>query len=166
MTTPTIKKEIGIQEVGELLRLSERRVQQLVNEGWITKSGRGRYCVSDVVHGHIDYLEDQKKNARQTATDDELRAERARKLRLENDRTEGILIESDAAMNVIDEICATYRIGLGALPARVTRDLAMRRKIEDEIDRILVTVADKFEDRAALLASSEDDEAPEEDDAG
>ncbi len=166
MTTQELNKEIGIQQVGELLRMSERRVQQFVAEGWITKSGRGRYFVFDAVHGHIDYMEEQKKNARSTATDDELRAERARKLRLENDRTEGKLIETDAALDTIDEICATYRIGLAALPARVTRDLGMRRKIEDEVDRILATIAAQFENRAAVLASGEDDGATEEGDGG
>ncbi|MEJ2117886.1 MAG: hypothetical protein P8Y36_08300 [Alphaproteobacteria bacterium] len=166
MSTTTSEKSDSVQTQGRIDGESARRINQLVKEKWIPKSARNTISLSDGVQGYIAFLEDRHEKDRPTATDDELRAERARKLRLENDRTEGILIETDAAMNVIDEICATYRIGLGALPARVTRDLALRRKIEDEIDRILVTVADKFEDKAAILASDEDDASPEEDDAG
>ncbi len=146
--------------------MSARRINQLVKEKWIPKSARNTVPLKEGVQGYIAFLEDRHENARSTATDDELRAERARKLRLENDRTEGKLIETDAALDAIDEICATIRIGFAALPARVTRDLALRRKIEDEVDRILATLADKFEDRAAVLTGGEDDAATEEDDGG
>lgn len=152
--------------LGDILGVSARRINQLVIEKWIPKSARNTISLKDGVQGYIGFLEDRHEKSRSTATDDELRAERARKLRLENDRTEGKLIETDAAMDAIDDICATIRIGFGALPARITRDLKMRGKIEDEVDRILTAVAAKLEDKGALLASDEDADAAEEGDAG
>lgn len=42
----------------------------------------------------------------------------------------------------IDLICGAFRSELGSLPARVTRDLPMRRVIEREINGVLTRVAD------------------------
>ena len=166
MSTDLKEKYVAVQTLAWLLDLTPQRINQLVAEGWIRKSARNSIFIKDGVKGHLAFVEDRHEKTRHTATDDELRAERARKLRLENDRTEGKIMETDAAFDAIDKICATIRIGLAALPARVTRELALRRKIEDEVDRILTVVSAKLEDRGTLLAGGEDAEAAEEDDNG
>lgn len=42
--------------IAKLLKLSERRVQQLTKEGIIPRVDRGKYELVPVVHGYIDYL--------------------------------------------------------------------------------------------------------------
>ena len=166
MSGSIAEKSVSGQALGDIVGVSARRVNQLVKEKWIPKSARNTVSLKEGVQGYIAFLEDRHEKDRPTATDEELRAERARKLRLENDRTEGKIMETDAAFDAIDKICATIRIGLAALPARVTRELALRRKIEDEVDRILTAVSAKLEDRGTLLAGGEDAETAEEDDYG
>jgi len=46
----------NIQAIAKLLKLSERRIQQLAKEGIIPKAERGKYDIVNSVHGYIDYL--------------------------------------------------------------------------------------------------------------
>ena len=49
----------SVAELGELLDLSPRRLQQLAKEGIIPKDVRGRYDLAGAVHGYSRYLQDQ-----------------------------------------------------------------------------------------------------------
>ena len=46
----------NIQAIAKLLKLSERRIQQLAKENVIPKAERGKYDLVNSVHGYIDYL--------------------------------------------------------------------------------------------------------------
>ena len=52
---------------------------------------------------------------------------------------------------MIDEICGAFRTELSGLPARVTRDVTLRRTIEREINGMLGRIADIAEANAARL---------------
>lgn len=45
--------------IAKLLMLTERRVQQLANEGVIPKAERGRYPLAPAVQGYVRYLKDR-----------------------------------------------------------------------------------------------------------
>lgn len=47
----------GVKVLSRLLLISERRVQQLVDEGVITKVGHGRYDLESSVQGYVRYLQ-------------------------------------------------------------------------------------------------------------
>lgn len=160
------QKSVTSQALGKLLDLTPQRINQLAAEGWIRKSGRNAITLKDGIKGYLAFLEDRQQKATASTTDDELRAERARKLRLENDHREGQLIEMEEAMLSIDIGFGAVRVGLAAVPARVTRDLALRQKIDDEINRVLAAAAAELEKRAAVLQAGEDPEAGAEDDDG
>ena len=46
----------NIQAIAKLLKLSERRIQQLAKEGVIPKAERGKYDLIGSVQGYIDFL--------------------------------------------------------------------------------------------------------------
>ena len=46
----------NIQAIAKLLKLSERRIQQLAKENVIPKAERGKYDLVNSVNGYIDYL--------------------------------------------------------------------------------------------------------------
>lgn len=48
-----------VKTIAALLRLTERRVQQLSKEGVIPKAERGRYELAPAVQGYIAYLQDR-----------------------------------------------------------------------------------------------------------
>ncbi|MDX2265435.1 MAG: hypothetical protein NW215_10745 [Hyphomicrobiales bacterium] len=157
------EKEIAGIELAAILGLSPRRIDQLVVEGAFQKVARGKFALGDAVQSYIAHIKEEAKKRQATTTDDELRAERARKLRLENDQTEAILLPADAVMNTLDEVVAAVRVGFAGLPARVTRDMELRKVIETECDSILTAVAKLLEDRAAVLARGSDAAAAGED---
>lgn len=157
------EKEITVPELADVFGITPRRVDQLTVEGAFKKSGRGRYVLGHAAQAYVEYLKEEGRKAKASTTDEELRGERARKLRLENDQTEAMLLPADAVFNVLDEVVASVRVGFSGLPARVTRDIPLREIIETEVNSVLAAVSDLLENRAALLAGGKDAEAAAED---
>ena len=48
--------KISLTAISQLLKLTERRIQQLAKDGIIPKADRGEYDMIPVVHAYIDYL--------------------------------------------------------------------------------------------------------------
>ncbi|MBN6823994.1 hypothetical protein JRF84_31000 [Methylobacterium organophilum] len=86
----------------------------------------------------------------------DLEAERTRKLRLENDETERLLIRIEDAIAAIDAIVGQIPADLAAVAPRVTDDIALRRRIEDEIDHALNGLARRFAKATAALEKGHD----------
>ena len=86
----------------------------------------------------------------------DLEGERRRKLRLENDEKERRLIPDTVFETACDMLVGPALVDLLSLPARVTDDLAMRRRLEDEIDGIRTRHAKRLSarDAAAPRATS------------
>jgi hypothetical protein len=55
---------------------------------------------------------------------------------------------------MIDELCGVFRTELSSLPARLTRDVTLRRTIEKEITGILHRIAGVAEANAARLEAA------------
>ena len=66
----------------------------------------------------------------------DLEGERRRKLRLENDEAERRLIPDTVFERACDMLVGPALVDLLSLPGRATDDLALRRRLEDEIDGI------------------------------
>ena len=48
--------KISLTAISQLLKLTERRIQQLAKDGIIPKADRGEYDMIPVVHAYIDFL--------------------------------------------------------------------------------------------------------------
>lgn len=48
--------QFDVAVIARVLDLTERRVQQLVESRWISRSKRGKYYLLDAVHGYVRYL--------------------------------------------------------------------------------------------------------------
>ena len=53
------KASYGVDTISKLLLLTPRRVQQLVREGVLPRSERGRYELVPVVQAYVAYLKDR-----------------------------------------------------------------------------------------------------------
>ena len=62
-----------------------------------------------------------------------------------------MLIETTEAIEFVDEVIGQLRAGLSGIPARVTRDLEQRRKIEAEINAEFGRASAHFGKEAATL---------------
>lgn len=151
----TIDEEISTTELAFLCGLTERRVQQLAELGVFEKVRRGRFKRKAAAKAYTDYSVKSEIDRRVEGLNskEQFEAERARKLKNENDARERLLIEMPAALAAIDLIFGEVRTALSGIAARYTEDVAERRRLEDEIDQVLADLANRL-DQAVSFAKS------------
>lgn len=159
---PTIPTEVA----GKLIRVSAERVRQLTKLGWIKSAGRNRYRVIDVVHGYLDYRDDADRRAQKSASASRVQDMRARELEIRVAEKERELIPTEEAISFVGDALGKLRAGMIGLPARVSRDVTLRTKLEAEIDGEFERAAEAFrKESAALRSGGEPMDAAGEDDA-
>ncbi len=96
MKTEHIPGELSVQELGDLIDLSPRRIQQLVNAGVLTRSRRGRYPAQENIRGIMQYYQRQ--------GPDDLEVERAALLRVRRCKAELEVAELERRSIPFDEV--------------------------------------------------------------
>lgn len=130
-------------QAARLLCLTHERLRQLARNGWIPTAVKGKYPLVAVVQGYIRFLKDEERRAARSKADSALKSARRREIELRIADREARLIE----LSDVDAIAAlhvrTYRDELAPVPAKATRDPAMRRLIA----QALTVAVDRFEAR-------------------
>lgn len=156
----------GVQEIARATGRTTRWVQMLAKEQGIAKDGRGRYAIADLLRGLVAHYEQVLENgSRSTAAADatQARADEIRQRMAIKDRT---LIPLDEALQAMEIVVGTVNSELTGLPARATRDMAIRRKIEDEVNGTKGRIAASLRKGSAAARSGRGlDGADTEDDA-
>jgi phage terminase Nu1 subunit (DNA packaging protein) len=151
--------EVSIAKLGDVLGVGERWVQQLEAQGVLRKSARGRYPLAASVQAYTKFKVDSevaRANPEETTPGERVKAERARKLKLENDERELHLVAMPSAVTALDVIVGPLKSGLAGVPARVTDDIALRRRIEDAIESVLWDLADRARKASVALRQGRD----------
>jgi phage terminase Nu1 subunit (DNA packaging protein) len=161
--------QVTTADLALVLGVTDRRVQQLETQGVLRKLEHGEWDLAESVQGYLRH----RLKAKQRVTpaggkaEEKLKAAKAAREELKLAVEEGRLIAADEAVATLDDIVGTLRADLAGIPARLTRDMALRERVETEIDAALGRCADRFAERAeALCPGSEPGEAATEDDAG
>lgn len=150
----SIPEEVSAEELAALLGVTPKTVRNHADRGVVVRSGRGKYLASASIR---NLLADARKASRSNELDREQLAlvkEKRRAAELRNAQAEGELIDLEEAFAVLDTIIATYRIGLDSLPARITRDVALRHKIKSECDATLIEAGNKFTEFAKRMRTA------------
>lgn len=121
--------------ISKLLKMTDRRVQQLAKEGVIPKSENGRYPLIGAVQGYITYL--QARALGGDAAPSDVYAERGRLTRANADLAEfqvqelrGSLIRSRAVAEHWTGMVASMRAKLLALPSKLAGAIAPPDKMQ------------------------------------
>lgn len=157
------QKEAGIistAQAAALLKCTPNWIRQLEKQGFFKKAGRDQYKLVAVVHGYVDFKNSEDRRSSKTAADARVRDARAREVELKIAEREGRLIEYVEAEGAIDYLVGLYRSEFAGLPARVTRDLQLRRTIEQAVNDTLSRIADAAEKRARALGPDRASVAP------
>lgn len=133
-------QNINLAQAAELVDKSGRWVQLRAKDGYIQTAGRGKYPLVAFVRGVVRYYEDlTEKSSKATAASDASRA-RTKLAEIQAAQKLRELIPVDEASGIITEMMGAVLGQLNGLPARITRDLALRQVIDaeigDAIDRI------------------------------
>lgn len=154
---------ITVAQAAALLGRSERWVQGLVKSGYMDRAQRGEYTLVGVIRGALAYYEDQLSKNNKAAVANRATEARTREIELRIQERSRELIPMEDAKAVVGEMAALIRAELAGLAARYTRDLEVRRALEEVIDGALDRIAGAGDKAgAALVAGSGDLEAERE----
>lgn len=158
--------DLSRKEIAAVLNLTPQRIDQLVKEGVIEKSGRGRYPLVGSVHAYIRSLKSAMDGQTKRATSNRAQEARAAEIERRMAREDREIITLAEAVASVDEVAGEYLQSIGSLPARITRDPRERQRIEAICDAERLRLSDRFVKASRDLRSGGSaDEADDEDDA-
>lgn len=145
---------VTVDTMSRLLMLTPERLRQLAKEGHIPRAVKGRYPLGPTVQGYVRYLRDEARRSSKSAAVSRKDDARTREIELRIAERENRLIDIDEHDAVLDEIVALIRSSMAGLPARATRDLAVRREIEKQVDECFRAASARLRERGAQLRAS------------
>jgi hypothetical protein len=142
---------ITTADVSQLLVLTEARLRALEIDGWIKRIGPNQWPLVATMQGYLGFLRADGRRTSKSAAESRVRDARAREIEIRIAERMRRLIQIDDALETVDAVCGAVRTELAGLPARITRDLSLRNKIEQEANESLSRIADRFEQEANTL---------------
>ena len=157
MSRLEVPETVPISWLAELFGVEDRQARNILKSVNVKPKARGQFPLKEAVQAVLV-------QAREARAPDPLSLARARALNAKAKaqevalaRAERDLIPLEEAIAVMDELCAVTREVLIGLPARITRDLDLRRKIEAEVHAGQLRIVRKLTAAAAALREGTDD---------
>ena len=124
---------LTIAATARLLALSSERVRQLVREGWIARGDNGRIRLSDAVQGYIRFLKDGDRRSSKQAAELAVRMARAQEIQIRTQQRLHRLVDVEEAIAVVEDITGKLLTEVLSFPAIATRDLTLRRHLDEVV---------------------------------
>lgn len=147
---------IQAEAMARLLMLTTERLRQLGRDGVIPKAVKGKYQLVPTVQGYVRWLRDEDRRSSKSAGESAVRQARARQIELRTAQDQRELVPWQEAVALTQEIVGMLVARMQGLPAQVTRDPELRRKIEEAIDGIRSEVAARSAELAKGFADGDD----------
>jgi hypothetical protein len=130
--------EFGVNAAAQLLGTSAAWVRQLVKDGFLSREPNGLYRGDRVCRGYIRFLRDDDRRASRVQSATRLHDAKAELVAVQVQARSAQLVKEarQEAISTAEILIASVLSDMSALPARCTRDLPMRQKIEDEVELI------------------------------
>lgn len=136
--------EIPIATAAQLLMIGAERVRQLVKDGYIPKGKRGHVPLVGAVQGYLRFRDDADRRASKSAADGRVRDARAKEIELRNSVRLRELVPVEECHFVVDTFITACVAEMEGMPARITRDIPLRRKIDGEIRAARLRMVEKL----------------------
>ena len=147
---------ITTTQAAELLMVSEAWIGKLHKMEYVPKVERGRWNLVAVVQGYIRFLKDEDRRRSKSASHSRMTDIKAERLEMQMRAERRELVQLGEAQLVLDTAAGLMQSSLMAVPAKFTRDIAERRRLEKLIAEALNGVADGIEAKATALKEGED----------
>jgi hypothetical protein len=155
------------QELSARLGLTVRWIYDLTKDGVFQQVEGKKY---DLDASHKAYAEHRLKLAidkKPPSASETLASTKDKILQRRLARENRTIIEMSEAIEVVDYITGAFNEAISGLPARITRNIDERKRIETICDGVRTSLEKAFgEQREALRTGQQSGEASEEDDAG
>lgn len=133
---------ITLEVAARLLMISAERVRQLSKSGYIDRPKPGRTTIVSAVQGYIRFLKDEERKNTKSDASNRVAEARAAEIELRTAERRRDMIPQEEAITAMDLVVGKVAETLSGLPARITRDLVLRRRIEAEIHAGQKEIAD------------------------
>ncbi|WP_331326540.1 hypothetical protein [Methylobacterium fujisawaense] len=128
--------EVGLTALCLWADRSDETILKLARSGVIPRHGKGRYRLRESLVALSRWQTDEQRRASKSAGSSRLQDKKSEEIDMRLEERSGALIAEAQmeALAIVDEFAGPLRSDLMSVPARVTKDLALRRQIEKEID--------------------------------
>lgn len=155
--------KFDVRVMAKLLMLDERRIQQLVSEGWIPRGDRGRYGLIETVQGYIKFLKEHGREQQRGTEGARLARAQAVKVEMENFRRMGELQVTHQVDETLQGLIVIMKSSHEGLPGRLASELAgisdapvIYQRLQTEFRAVLNQCADFVQKRADALEAMPD----------
>jgi|GEM_PF-1095337 len=155
VTDAELPETVTGRALGALTGLTDRQIRNLAAEGVVVKADRGRYLLIASATAILERARSQGTDAAAAARVEYVKTKaEAAALALAEKRRELVPVE-DCNL-VLDMMGAEFKNQFLGLPARFTRDLDLRRRLEAEIHDSFNRIAKKFDEAAEFVREGGD----------
>lgn len=152
---------ITLDVAGRLLMIGVERVRQLVKAGYIQRPKPGYTTIVSAVQGYIRFLKDEDRKSTKTAAASRATEARTAEIELRIAERKRDLIPQEEANMAMDLLVGVVVAELSGLPARLTRDVGMRRKYEAEFNAAKARIAKAIADSKVVTSTGRDPSDPD-----
>lgn len=124
---------LSAPQVALLAGRTDRWVRGMAKDGYFEKDGRGRYRLESIIRGLLRHEDDLAARSSQSAAASKATDARTREIEQRIAIRERELIPIEDAVLAMDKVVGVVSAELSGLPARITRDLGIRKKAEAEV---------------------------------
>ena len=146
---------ISTEMAAKLLMISVARVGQIEKMEYIKKVGRNRWNLVNLVQGYINFLRDEDRRSSKSAGASRIQSIKADQLEMDIAAKRRELVAIDDVRLVLDGAAGLMRTEMMAVPARFTRDIAERKRLDTLMAEAMNTVADGMDEKAAKIAAGD-----------
>lgn len=150
---------ISAAELARLVGVTPSRISQLVAKGALP--GPEALTLSGGVRAFIRARDEDRRSTQQSAAAARLQDARARGVELRNARLDGRLIDLEEHRQILTEVVAAWREGLETMPARASRDLDQRAKLEEAVNETFKVIAGYLAKAGGFAAPGAPDVPPD-----
>jgi hypothetical protein len=148
-----MKVEIESLEVtggilAKFLGFTSGRVSQMDREGIVHRTASGKFLLAESVRNYVAWARDETRRSSSSATLSRVQEARAKEIEQRTAERSRQLIPMEEARAMVIDVVGGLRAELDGLPAGITRDLALRKKIEKTLNGIFTRAADRLEKQA------------------
>lgn len=156
MTKSRIPENITAGELADLVGVDARMVRFYAARDVAVRTDRGQYNLRQSIRNLISEARRTGEPNENRKAEARLKEARAREVELRIAERNRELIPMTDALEVVDGLMGLIRDELATLPARLTRNVDERAKIEAEIDAMLHRFADRAQVEADRAGRSDD----------
>lgn len=153
---PDAAGQITTAQAAKLLMVSEAWIGKLHKMEYVPKAARGKWNLVAVVQGYIRFLKDEDRRSSKSASHSRMTDIKAERLEMQMKAERRELVPFEDTRLVLDTAAGLMQSSLMAIPAKFTRDIAERRRLEGMIAQALNDIADGMEKKAEALKKGGD----------